>query len=297
MGYIKDQLSVKGRKHYYTIKHNSLRFDLQWNNNYRKTHKMKKRTIIIIVIGGLVLIAALWGASRHFGWFEGEVSEQEPVDTFVYDENVPVDLENKTKVLDLVVLDMSGSMIPLCTSVVDGFNTLLEGLKQANAKYSGTQEHYLTLCLFNSMFAGFVYYNAPIDSVKPLSVDIYRPHAGTPLYDAVGMSVAHLMDITDTLSEYSVLVTIITDGCENASQFYTKGMVSRMIKMLSDSGWSFAYFGSGEEMLHEAESINIDSVYYFEYSDTGVNNMLRMDESSRVSKYRAIDSIRRRNNQ
>ena len=51
------------------------------------------------LIGGLVLIAALWGASRHFGWFEGEVSEQEPVDTFVYDENVPVDLENKTFIL------------------------------------------------------------------------------------------------------------------------------------------------------------------------------------------------------
>ena len=28
-----------------------------------------KRTIIIIVIGTLVLVAALWGASRHFGWF------------------------------------------------------------------------------------------------------------------------------------------------------------------------------------------------------------------------------------
>jgi hypothetical protein len=256
---------------------------------------MKKKTIIIIVIGGLVLIAALWGASRHFGWFEGK--EPEPVDTFVYDETIPVDLENKTKVLDLVILDMSGSMHYLRTSVVDGFNTLLKGLKQANVKYSGTQEHYLTLCLFNSEFTGFAYYNAPIDSVQPLSGDIYRPHAYTPLYDAVGMSIAHLMDITDTLSEYSVLVTIISDGLENASRFYTKGMVSRLINMLSDSGWSFAYFGSGEEMLREAENINIDSVHYFELSDTGVNNMMRMDENSRVSKYRAIDSLRRRNNQ
>lgn len=59
---------------------------------------MRKRTNIIIVIGGLVLIAALWGASRHFGWFDGEAPEPEPVDTFVYDETIPVDLENKTKV-------------------------------------------------------------------------------------------------------------------------------------------------------------------------------------------------------
>lgn len=231
------------------------------------------------------------GASKHFGWFE----EQKEVDTFVYDESVPVNLENKTKVLDLVILDMSGSMDPLSTSVVDGFNSLLEGLKLANAKYSGTQEHYVTLCEFNTMITGFVYYNTPIDSVEPLSEDLYEPMAGTPLYDAVGMSIAHLMDMTDSMTEYSVLVTIITDGLENASRFYTKSMVSRLISMLSDSGWSFAYFGSGEEMLREAEGISIDSVHYFEFSDTGVSNVMRMDERSRVSKYRAIDSIRRRN--
>lgn len=251
-----------------------------------------KRIIVIIVIGTLILVAALWDASRHFGWF---AEEEEPVDTFVYDENAPVNLENKTKVLDLVILDMSGSMDSLRTSVVEGFNTLLEGLKQANEKYSGTQEHYLTLCVFNSMITGFAYYNTSIDSVQPLSEDLYRPYAGTPLYDAVGMSIAHLMDITDTLTEYSVLVTVITDGLENASRFYTKGMVSRLIKMLSDGGWSFAYFGSGEEMLREAESINIDSVHYFELSDTGVNNVMRLDESSRMLKYRAIDSVRKRN--
>lgn len=258
---------------------------------------MKKKTIIIIVIGGLVLITALWGASRHLGWFEGENPVQVQEDTFVYDETIPVDLENKTKVLNLVILDMSGSMRYLHKPVIDGFNTLLEGLKQANAKYSGTQEHYLTLCLFNSEYTGFAHYNTPIDSVQPLSGNIYRPRDLTPLYDAVGMSIAHLMDITDTLSEYSVLVTVISDGFENASQYYTKGMVSHLINMLSDSGWSFAYFGTGEEMLREAENINIDSVHYFELSDTGVNNMMKMDENSRVSKYRAIDSLRRRNNQ
>lgn len=67
-----------------------------------------KRTIIIIVIGTLVLVAAFWGASRHFGWFLEEIAE--PVDTFVYDDTQPIDLKDKTKVYDLIVLDMSGSM-------------------------------------------------------------------------------------------------------------------------------------------------------------------------------------------
>lgn len=55
---------------------------------------MKKRFIVIVVVGALVLLAALWGASRHFGWFEGDVAES--IDSFVYDESVPIDLENKT---------------------------------------------------------------------------------------------------------------------------------------------------------------------------------------------------------
>lgn len=88
-----------------------------------------KRTIIIIVIGTLVLVAALWGASRHFGWFSEEIAE--PFDTFVYDDTQPIDLKDKTKVFDLIVLDMSGSMDTIRNSVVDGFNTLLDGLKMA----------------------------------------------------------------------------------------------------------------------------------------------------------------------
>ena len=252
-----------------------------------------KRTIIIIVIGTLVLVAALWGASRHFGWFSEEIAE--PVDTFVYDDTQPIDLKDKTKVYDLIVLDMSGSMDTIRHAVVDGFNTLLDGLKMANAKYSGTQEHCLTLCVFNSMVNGFVYYNAPIDSVQPLTEEMYVPMAGTPLYDAIGMSMAHLMDITDTASNCSVLVTIISDGLENASRFYTKSLISSLVRMQTANGWSFSYFGSGEEMLRAAEAISIDSVHYFEFSDTGMSNVMKLDESSRMTVYRAIDSIRRRN--
>lgn len=251
-----------------------------------------KKTIVIIVIGALVLVAALWGASRHFGWF---AEEEEPVDTFVYDDTQPVDLKDKTKVYDLIVLDMSGSMDSIRNSVIDGFNTLLEGLKSANEKYSGTQEHYLTLCVFNSMINGFVYYNTPIDSVQPLTEKMYVPMAATPLYDAIGMSIAHLMEITDTVSRYTALVTIISDGLENASRFYTKSLISSLIGIQEAGGWSFSYFGTGEEMLREAESISIDSVHYFEFSDTGMNNVMRLDESSRMTVYRAIDSIRRRN--
>lgn len=254
---------------------------------------MKKKTIIIVMIGDLVLLAVLWGTSRHFGWLEG--NKAEPIDTFVYDELVPINLQNKTKVFDFVILDMSGSMDTIKQSVVDGFNMLVEGLRTANKRFSWTQEHYLTLFFFNTFIMGNVYYNMPIDSVPPLTDDTYFPDGGTPLYDAMGASISKMMDNVDTLSEYSVMVTIISDGLENASRFYTKTLISRLVNELSEKGWSFSYLGTDEEVMRQATNLNIDSVHYFEQTDSGILNALSLDEKSRVSKYRAIDSLRRRN--
>ena len=259
---------------------------------------MKKKTIIIIVIGGLVLLAALWGASRHFGWFYDE-EDAEAVDTFVYDESVPIDLENKTKVFDLVILDMSGSMDTIRKSVVEGFNTLAEGLRQANCRFSGTQEHYLSLFVFNQIeweypYCKYAYYNVPIDSVPPLTLDIYQPMGGTPLYDAMGVAISQMMEYVDTLSEYSVMVTIISDGLENMSRFYSKALVSWMVNVLSEKGWSFSYMGTDDKVVEQAMKLNIDSVHYFQQTDSGFMDAMRLDESSRVTKYRAIDSLRRR---
>ena len=239
------------------------------------------------------MLVAVWMASRHLGWFEDK--ETEPVDTFIYDESVPIELENKTKVFDLVILDMSGSMDTIRQSVVDGFNTLVDGLRLANKRFSGTQEHYLSLCLFNTFAMGYVYYNVPIDSVSPLFFDIYQPMGATPLYDAIGVSVSKMMEVIDTLSEYSVMVTIISDGLENASRFYSKALVSWMVNKLSEKGWSFSYMGTDEEVMEQAMKLNIDSVHYFQQTDSGFMDAMRLDESSRVTKYRAIDSLRRRN--
>lgn len=259
---------------------------------------MKKKTVVIIVISGLVLLAAVWGASRHFGWFEGD--DAELLDTFVYDESVPIELANKTKVFNLVILDMSGSMDTIRQSVVDGFNKLVDGLRLANKRFSGTQEHYLSLCLFNTFAMGYVYnnynnYNMPIDRVPPLTLDLYQPMGATPLYDAMGGAISRMMEYVDTLSEYSVMVTIISDGLENASSFYSKTLISWMVNELSEKGWSFSYMGTDEEVMEQAMKLNIDSVHYFQQTDSGFMDAMRLDESSRVTKYRAIDSLRRRN--
>ena len=245
-----------------------------------------KKTIIIILISGLVLIAVLWGASQHLGWFEENDASVE--------EEVFNEIENKTQVYDLIVLDMSGSMSMIQPYVVVGFNDLIDGLRSVNQQFSGTQEHYLTLYVFNEALQKYVYNNIPIDSASYITMYDYIPDYRTPLYDAIGTTISDMITKTDTLSEYSVMVTIITDGMENASQYYSEDTISKMIKSLSDKGWSFSYFGTDREVLMQAVGLKIDSVYFFERSNSGIHDALIMDEKSRVSKSRAIDSIRKR---
>ena len=244
-----------------------------------------KKTVIIILISGLVLIAVLWGASQHLGWFEEN-------DANVEEELIEV--ENKTQVYDLIVLDMSGSMSVISSYVVAGFNALIDGLRSANQQFSATQEHYLTLYVFNEVLQKYVYNNIPIDSAPYITMYDYHPDFRTPLYDAVGTTISDMVTKTDTLSEYSVMVTIITDGLENSSRYYSEDTISKMIKSLSDKGWSFTYFGTDREVLRQAIDLNIDSVYFFERSNSGIYDALILDEKSRVSKSKAIDSIRKR---
>lgn len=246
-----------------------------------------KKSIIIILISGLVLIAVLWGASQHLGWFEEN-------DTNVEEELIEV--ENKTQVYDLIVLDMSGSMGAISSYVVAGFNSLIDGLRSANQQFSATQEHYLTLYVFNEKLQKYVYKNIPIDRASYITMYDYQPDYCTPLYDAIGTTISDMIAKIDTLSEYSVMVTVITDGLENASQYYSQDTISQMIESLSNKGWSFSYFGTDREVLRQAVGLKIDSVYFFERSNSGIHDALILDEKSRVSRSRAIDSIRKRKN-
>ena len=110
----------------------------------------------------------------------------------------------------------------------------------------------------------------------------------------MGTIMSDMIAKTDTMSEYSVMVTIITDGLENASQYYSEDTISKMIKSLSDKGWSFSYFGTDREVLRQAVGLKIDSVYFFERTNSGIHDALILDKKTRVSKSQAIDSIRRK---
>ena len=131
-----------------------------------------KKTVVIILISGLVMIAVLWGASKYLGWFEEN-------DAIVEEETL--EIENKTQVYNLIVLDMSGSMSTIQPYVIVGFNDLIDGLRVVNKQFSATQEHYLTLYVFNEKLQKYVYKNIPIDRASYITMNDYIPNYRTPL--------------------------------------------------------------------------------------------------------------------
>ena len=67
-----------------------------------------------------------------------------------------------------------------------------------------------------------IYDKTPINEAEPLTKEKYEPCCGTPLFDAIGKSVASLKKHLADTDNHAVLVTIITDGYENAAEEYYK---------------------------------------------------------------------------
>lgn len=155
----------------------------------------------------------------------------------------------------LFVIDRSGSMSPLTDDTIGGFNTVLED----NKKEDGTAD--VTLVLFDHEFIKSVDH-IDIQEVSPLNRSTYVPRGMTALLDAVGMTVseeiARQAVLADDEKPEKTIVTIITDGQENASKEWSYQKVKNLLSTVQDeSKWVVSFLGANIDAAKEAESIGI----------------------------------------
>lgn len=62
-----------------------------------------------------------------------------------------------------------------------------------------------------------------------------------------------------------VVVTIITDGIENASKEYTGRTIKSLVEKLRNKGWTFTYIGTYQNSMELALSISICNARNFDY--------------------------------
>lgn len=177
----------------------------------------------------------------------------------------------KKRIFNLIIIDESGSMQSIKKEAIDSVNETIQTIRSAQRKHE-EQEHLVTLVTFNDDVKS-VYECVPVNEVKELTAENYCPDCCTALYDAMGMSLNVLRKSVAEVD--TVLVTIVTDGYENASREYDGKAIKALVDELKAKGWVFAYIGANHDVESAAINISITNVMSFEASDSGVRSMNR----------------------
>ncbi len=104
----------------------------------------------------------------------------------------------------------------------------------------------------------------------------------TPLFDAMGNSITSLRQALEKQTDYNVLVTVLTDGLENASKEYTGNSIKKLVEEMKMSGWTFTYIGTDHDVETIATSISITNVMYFKKDSGGVRDMFEKERHARA---------------
>lgn len=171
----------------------------------------------------------------------------------------------KTRIFNLIIIDESGSMQSIKKATIDNVNETIQSIRSAQKKHE-EQEHYVTLVTFNNDVKT-IHDCIPVNEIKELTPDTYQPDCCTALYDAMGNSLNALRK--KVAQEDKVLVTVVTDGYENASKEYNGKAIKALVEELRAKEWVFAYIGANHDVEAVAAKISITNTMKFEATNEG----------------------------
>jgi hypothetical protein len=206
-------------------------------------------------------------------------------------------METKHKVYNLIILDESGSMESIKKTIMNGFNEVVQTIKSVALEYP-EQEHTVTFVSFNSSGIKKIHENSKIKLLNQIDERSYQPNGGTPLFDAMGASFFNLNWIIEKENpkNYNVLVTILTDGEENASKEHTAQSIKEIIETYKSKNWTFTYIGANHDVDMFAARISIENVMKFETSEEDMQRMFMRDRDARMNyskKIRNFENVSR----
>ena len=212
-------------------------------------------------------------------------SNEEPKETVVND--------GKAHIYNLIIVDESGSMSHLREVTLSGINETIGTIRNAQKEFSETQDHNLTLVTFDSDS------NRPdvrtLIDCQPINeigeFKDYMPNGCTPLYDAMGQSLTRLHNRIKKDADASAVVTVLTDGLENASREWRADALRRLIEQLKEEGWSFSYMGSAHNVKEVTDLLAIENVVEFSHDNLGAGSTWGRERSSRRAYYSKMNAM------
>lgn len=155
------------------------------------------------------------------------------------------------------IVDRSGSMRSIRDDAIGGFNAFLEDQKKEPG------EAVMTYVQFDHEYDK-VFEAKNLQEVEPLTNETFVPRGMTALQDAIGMTIVQVGERLAAMPEderpENVIVVILTDGRENASQEYRDlpglEQVQRLIKEQEEKwNWHFIFLSSDLSAAKTGESL------------------------------------------
>ncbi|TRW86196.1 VWA domain-containing protein [Mycolicibacterium sp. 018/SC-01/001] len=170
-------------------------------------------------------------------------------------------MPNQNLTLIAFLLDRSGSMQSIKSDVVGGFDAFLAEQR------AGDGDCRVTLAQFDDGYE-VVYRALPVGDVPPL---VLNPRNTTALLDSMGKL------ITDTAAEIaafakddkpgSVIIAIMTDGLENASQEWSRPAIKALVEQQTNEfGWEFLYMGADQDAVEVGKDLGVKAEQAATYS-------------------------------
>jgi len=192
--------------------------------------------------------------------------------------NIPA----RSTVYNLILLDESFSMEMVREPTIRGFNELVQSLQELAREFP-EKKQVVSLTTFNGLGIREKVFLQDATTLQPLTLADFCPTSMTPLHDAMGKSLNKLckaLAATDA-TDYQVLVTVLTDGEENASKKYNLPMIRHLVEQLKVQGWTFAYIGTNHDVDKAANGLAIDNKLCFSQDAEQMDAMFAKERYAR----------------
>ena len=188
------------------------------------------------------------------------------------------------KIYNLIILDASGSMQSIYRQALTGVNETLATIRRVQQE-SPELLQYVSLASFSAgaNFLNRIYSGVPIAEARDITEKDYPLLDCTALYDAMGTCISELQQKVG--HDDRVLVTVITDGYENASRTWSGRQIKSLVEELRQMGWTFTYIGADQDVERVAIEIGVHNTLRFSANLEETNEMFRKERQSRRKFY------------
>lgn len=176
----------------------------------------------------------------------------------------------------IFVLDDSGSMQTCRAATISGYNEYLQAQKK-DALETGIPT-FVSLYKFDGSSVNAVFNRVSVNEVEELNEKSYDPQGLTNLYDAIGgvmMNINSQLSANKKADRDSIIITILTDGAENASRTFNNSTIKQMVEKAEGKNWGFMFLGANIDAFAAGSSLGFTANNTMQYDTASMGNTMR----------------------